>query len=562
MLRTICLAVLVLTAQSAPAAEPSKAAVIDAQTKTLIVVNLATGGTAGRVELPDPPTDLLVTPDGARLLVLSRGAGSETFWAASFRPKSRSSLVVVDAKTLEIIGRSELGWSLSDASLVAGGARLAVLSPGVTGKPNEMKPAEVFLLDARNGAVVGRHELDRPADGFAVAPDQKHGIVYFEGAPRAKRPTELVILDLAGMKEAGRVSIDAKTQKPVVVEGSDHVYLLDPPIMRPGTLYIVSISERSLASVPTGRSSYTVGVDPNRNRLLVTSEVNAGDKKNFGQLQVVSGGKVERTLPVPRVVDRMRFSHDGRRGWFIGGNQAYSVRLDDMTVESPIATQGYSTEIAFSSDGRRAVVYDRGDDFCCRMNVFDLESRQRLSAFMTGSKGLRVAQALVAAAATASSYQAGKSAAEAKGKSSFYYSVYVPGSGKAARGPLAVSSDGKFGYALDTQTGYVTVARLSDGERVGNVSIPLNGKELVLVPDARLLAAVGDESVVMIDTTTNEKVDEVKLAGEIRDFVLSPSGSRAIIMSRERLIVYDPVKRARLAEISGFQRPVDLVFID
>jgi DNA-binding beta-propeller fold protein YncE len=563
MLRTICLAVFVLTAQSALAAEPSKAAVIDAQTKMLVVVDLATGGTVGRVELPDPPTDLLVTPDGARLLVLSRGAGSETFWAASFRPKSRSSLVVVDAKTLEIIGRSELGWSLSDASLVAEGARLAVLSPGVTGKPTEMKPAEVFLLDARNGAVVGRHELDRPADGFAVAPDQKHGIVYFEGAPRAKRPTELVILDLAAMKEAGRVSIDAKTQKPVVVEGSDHVYLLDPPIMRPGTLYIVSIADRSLAaSVPTGRSAYTVGVDPNRNLLLVTSEVNAGDKKNFGQLQVVSGGKVERTLPVPRVVDRMRFSHDGRSGWFIGGNQAYSVRLDDMTVESAIATPGYSTEIAFSPDGRRAVVYDRGDDFCCRMNVLDLESRQRLTAFMTGSKGLRVAQALAAVAATASSYQAGKSAAEAKGKSSFYYTVYAPRTGKAARGPLAVSPDGKFGYALDTQTGYVTVARLSDGERVGNVSIPLNGKELVLVPDARLLAAVADESVVMIDTTTNEKVDEVKLAGEIRDFVLSPSGSRAVVMSRERLIVYDPVKRARLAEISGFQRPVDLVFLD
>jgi DNA-binding beta-propeller fold protein YncE len=545
------------------AADPTRAAVIDAQTSRLVVVDLATGGAVGRVELADAPTDLLVTPDGTRLLVLSRGAGSETFWSASFRPKTKSSLTVIAAKTLEILARTELGWSLADATLMNDGTTLAVLSPGVSGKPAETKPAELFTVDARSGEISGRHALDRPADGFAVAPDQKTGIVYFEGAPRAKRPTETLFIDLATMKEAGRVSLDARTNKPVIVEGSDHVYLLDPPLMRPGTLYVLSVPERKLAAtLQVGRSASVAGIVPATNRLLVMSEVPSADKKNYGELKVLAGAEVAASVPVPRVADRIHFTPDGREAYMVAGNRVGSVRLADMTVQSAMETQGYSREIAFTHDGRRAVVYDRGDDFCCRMNVFDLESRQRLTSFMTGSKGLRIAQLVVAAAATASSYEAGKSQAQSKGRSSFYYTIYTPGPGKAARGPLAVSRDGKFAYALDTQTGYVTIAELGGGERIGNISIPMNGKELVLLPDGRLLAAVTDESVVMIDTSSNEKVDEVKLAGEIRDFVVSPAGDRAIIMSKERLIVYDTEKRRSLAEIGGLKRPVDLVFLD
>ena len=193
--------------------------------------------------------------------------------------------------------------------------------------------------------------------------------------------------------------------------------------------------------------------------------------------------------------------------------------------------------------------------------MIDLPAGQVMKHFITGSKGARIGQVLLAAAASVASYQGGRSAASSRGGGTFYYTVYTPRVASAARGPLAVRRDGKFAYALDVQTSDVTPIDAESGERLQNIGIGSGGHELVPLANGKYLAAVSDASVTLIDTDSNTMASQITLSGDVQDFVLSPRGDYAAVIGKQRIAVIDTKAAKQIATSDAFKRPAQFIFL-
>src|ERR1700730_16243077 len=152
MSKRLALALCVFVVVSAAFGESKKALVLDSEAKSVTVVDAAAGTVGERVMLPDTPSRMVLSPDGKRIAVLSRGEGTTSFWTSHFNPSSKSSVTLIDAASMKQIARTELGWDLGRAAFSSDGSTLTVLMPGVTSnKPNEVKPAEVIRVNAKTG---------------------------------------------------------------------------------------------------------------------------------------------------------------------------------------------------------------------------------------------------------------------------------------------------------------------------------------------------------------------------------------------------------------------------
>ena len=142
-------------------AQSRKAVVLDSESKSVAVVDVASGSVGERVTLSDTPQRMILSPDGKRIAVLSRGEGSTSFWTSHFNPTSKSSVTLIDASTMKSIARVELGWDVGRASFSSDSGTLTVLTPGVlSNKPAEVKPAELVRINAKSGEVTKRMPLD------------------------------------------------------------------------------------------------------------------------------------------------------------------------------------------------------------------------------------------------------------------------------------------------------------------------------------------------------------------------------------------------------------------
>src|SRR2546428_1545349 len=161
-------------------AESRKAVVLDTEAKSVAVVDVASGSVGERVTLSDTPQRMILSPDGKRIAVLSRGEGTTSFWTSHFNPTSKSSVTLIDALTMKSIARVELGWDVGRASFSPDGSMLTVLTPGVlSNKPAEVRPAELVRINAKSGEDTKRMPLDRAADSFEDSSNAATGAIFF-----------------------------------------------------------------------------------------------------------------------------------------------------------------------------------------------------------------------------------------------------------------------------------------------------------------------------------------------------------------------------------------------
>ena len=82
-----------------------RVAIIDNSTQMFSVADLETGKVENEVKLPDPPTQLALSPDKRKFVVISRGTGKMSF-IDEFLPTTKGSVTVIDAETLAVVGRA------------------------------------------------------------------------------------------------------------------------------------------------------------------------------------------------------------------------------------------------------------------------------------------------------------------------------------------------------------------------------------------------------------------------------------------------------------------------
>ena len=550
----------VLVSLLALPAYAERLAIADADGKAVVILDVATGKVLSSVSLPDAPSKVLVADGGKRLIAISRGPG-KTNWLDQFRPTGKASVTVIDAASMKPAGRVELGWDASDAQLTSDGRTLMVLSPGVDAGGAEGRTGSLHVIDVAGVTSRGTVQLDRPAQGAMLSGDQKQAVIYSQGAPRAKRPTLLRFVDLEKMDAAPvEVTIAAKTNPPAAFEGHDLIYLLDPPLARAGTLHVVSASQHKLvASHTVGQGASLGAFDDASGRLYVLAQSTEKGQRGWnGRLHVFKDGQpVGAATTIVDYPTRMSFTPD-RKFAVVSGSDTFLMPLDTLQPETGMKA-GRPYEIHYGPDMKRAFFYYWDEQGCCSVGVFDFPKREKIKAYMIGSTGARIGQALLAAAATVGSYSTSRSAAKSSGSSSFYYTVYSPRVAKAGRGMMVIRPDGKFAYALDPQTDYVTRIDAESAERLEGIKVGSASRELVPLRDKAVIAVVSDKSVSLIDTATHQKSSELTFAGKLRDVETTADGSRGIALGDGRVVVFDAAGKT-VAEVTSVKKPVGWVF--
>ena len=142
----ICVVSIALVAVQARAQSPMpRAFVLDSTGRSLTAIDVASGKTLNTAALQGDPQALIQVPGGRWLVALDRGPGKNAF-DEGYQATGKSSATIVDAATLAVKARVELGWGLDLAPLVSSvGDRLSFVCPGYQAK----KPADVLPLAQR-----------------------------------------------------------------------------------------------------------------------------------------------------------------------------------------------------------------------------------------------------------------------------------------------------------------------------------------------------------------------------------------------------------------------------
>jgi DNA-binding beta-propeller fold protein YncE len=545
--------------------------VLDQDARSLTIVDVASGAALQTATLQGSPTTLLRTDDGKSLLVLDRGVGKDA-GDAGFQAKSKSAVTILDAGTLAVRSRVELGWGLEPTAMLSRtGDRLSVLCPGyVSKKPEETLPRELVTVDLTSGRVAGRLALPRPVTAFFSTPDDRTAVLL---AARDKPkqtpplPAELQFVDLAAATSLATVSLDGDPRNPVLSPDGKFVYLLDRgnPSGNPeknvnGRLFVVSAQGRKLeTTTDVGSKPRGFVLDESGQQLLLLSDSPpargpSGDRT--GELRVIRGATVQAPIKVPPMPEFIRATPDGKRIFVISGDAISGFALPDLTPLTSTKRNGViNMESAISPDGRRAFVV-----FQQNLWTYDLESGKELEKIITGRMSQRLLLATVATVATEASKSSGRREAEAKGRSHYLYTEY---SLKDANETIAVRPDSKAAYALNRQTGDVTIVDGATGSVVDKIG--MDGFAVHFLPGASAALVINNSAVHAIDTTTNKKLDDLASgkygAGEGFSRVeVSPDGKYAVVFGQQAVVCVNGSSGKASGHLRPFGRVVDVEF--
>jgi DNA-binding beta-propeller fold protein YncE len=550
------LALLALT--PAPAAAAPTALVVDDLRRAVVRVELPALREVARGNLPQAPHEAVPSPDGSRLAVVHRGTGSVSWFAETYQPETPAQLYVVDAVTLEVAHAVALGWGTPAVAWDAGGGGLVAFTPGYTPQRKGVAvAAELVAVDAASGAA-RRLDLGRPAHAFLPLPDGTAAAVFFAAlsSKQASQPAELAFVDLQALAVTGRLTLPGAPQAPVTVRGDEHLYLVDPGQRGAfGALLVVSPAQRALVrTLPLGARPAVAAIDDAGGRLLLLAmegkEVRLRDRR--GLLHVMAGGESRATVRVPWQPALLRLSDDGSTAWVVGHSFLTEVDLANgaASPEVPVGTGAVALRV--SDDASRAYVLQlAANDVCCVMTVVDVPARREVETVRTGSTGDRIFQALGAAAASYASYEVEKERAVERGRSTFYYTAYAPRVAAPAVAPLAVGADGA-AFALDVQTDDVTVVG-RDGTRLANLDAAEGGRWVEwLSPERRVLAAVGEKAVSLVDAASRTLVATIPFRHRAHDLVTAPEHGLALFYGTEEVVAVDAASGRTLARRDGF----------
>jgi DNA-binding beta-propeller fold protein YncE len=546
-----------------------RAFVLDQDAKSLTTVDVASGAVLQTATLQGSPGTLLRTADGKSLLVLDRGAGKDA-GDAGFQAKSKSALTILDANTLAVRSRVELGWGLEPTAMLTGTSdRLSVICPGYVGKkPDETLPREIVTVDLTSGQVVGRIALPRPASAFFGTPDGRMAVIL-SARDKPKQtpplPAELQFVDLAAGKSLATLKLEGDPKNPVLSPDGKFVYLLDRgnPSGNPdknvnGRLFIFSTEGHKLeTTTDVGSKPRGFVLDEGGQQLLLLSDsppVKGVDRE--GELRIIRGANVQAPIKVPAMPEVIRAAADGKRIFVVSGDAISGFALPDFApLTSTRRPSVINMESAISPDGRRAFVA-----FQQNLWTYDLESGKELEKVTTGRMSQRLLLATEAAVQTAASKSSGRREAEAKGKSQYFYTEY---SLRDASETIAVAPDSKAAYVLNQQTGDVTIVDSSTGTTVDKIGA--GGFAVHFLPGASTALVIDNSAVHAIDMTTNKKLDDLASgkfgAGDgFSRIEVSPDGKYAVVYGPQAVACVNGSSGKASGHVRPFTRVVDVEF--
>jgi DNA-binding beta-propeller fold protein YncE len=555
-----------------------------------------------------------------------------------FHPSGKASATVLDAATLQVISRADLCWNLMDLESMplfsADGRRLTVFCSGYRSqKAEETLPAEVVNLDLELGRVSGRVALDRRFETVLSLPDGQTAVVHLgwevpKSAPPV--PAEAAFIDLAGPRILARLKLAGLPRPPLLSpDGRDLVFFSPQMLPKkqpavPAGLQFVDVGSRQIAatraveggptdlafsgdggflyllekgkpdrkpaknvagriqvySMETRDHEINLGAgtaprgfipDEEGRQVLVLSEGAPSAEKGEpeGELRVLRGGDVAATLKVAAEPAFVRISPDRARLYVVGGRALSHVDLPNLRriADTPLQPAGMNIlsantpshavdELAVSDDGRRGFALYQGSS---KLSVLDLESQKLIDEVTTGRGGKKLAKFMGAFALSVAMTAVSQSAAQNAGLGTSYYFYDVYSFQIAAPNTsLVLRPDGRFAYALNSQTSDVTIVDADTGHVVDKV--PGGGRALKLFTSGAMLAVRDKDALRFIDTATQKKGDELLFPGSSSvALAFSPDGTDAVAAGGTAVYVLDGTTGKVRARHLDFKRAESVV---
>jgi len=284
--------------------------VLDGAGRAVARVDVERGAIEAKEALPfdGDATEIVASPDGKRLVVLSRG-------------KTSAAAAIVDAATLHASPRIDLGRGDGDVVFARDGKSVFVLSGDA-----------LVRIDLATAAITKRLALDRAADQFATVNGGATGVLFQKGGKVTNARLTFVALD--SLEVLGTVDLTGKPAEIVEIPGSGYLYAVES-----SGVDVVSIAGRKLAgTVTVGNRARLGGIDPATRSLYALA---TDDQKN-AMLYVIRGaalaGSISAGIGAP---DVFRLTADGKRAFVGNAHGVTEITLGAEMTARP-AAQLYS----------------------------------------------------------------------------------------------------------------------------------------------------------------------------------------------------------------------------
>ena len=589
MLKRIAIVFLVLLAlclsaagQQVTAGPPasSLAYVLDSAGHTLTAVDLVNGKTAGSVAVGGRESlamsgragldTILLSPDGSRLIRLDPGAQKFTL-RFGLHPLEKSTLTVIDAKTMRVSTQVELGWGLSGYQLSPDRKVMVAMCSGYTSqKPEETLPTELVTVNLADGKVLGRLALARQPLAYLLTKDGATALVLY--AQRMEKrvqtaPTELEFINVAQQSVAGKITLDGAPDLPVLAPTGDYLYLIErgQPSPKPdknvaGRIHVISLKgmkEETILDAGTDPRGVLADEAAGQTLLLSSGAPIKGEKKVDGELRVIRGAALAKVLKVGYAPEFIRLSPDRKRLYVICWSEFAAIDYQSLSETGRLAHVGSISELAFAPDGKLGFALHPASS---KLSIFDLGAMRPVADVTTGRAGIKFAKNLGAAALTAASVagaygQAYNMASTTGGYGYGYYHVFTVA---PANTQIAVKPDGAFVYVLNSQTNDVTVVNTATSTVVDKIAA--GGRRLQLFTGAGVLGVVGRNSLHRVDTGTQKGLPEIPFEKNLWDVRLAPDGKTALALVDGSVFLLNGATGEVRTRIEGFKHPRRAIF--
>jgi YVTN family beta-propeller protein len=571
---------LVLAVPAVAQVETPRVFVLDPDGLSLTALSLDTAAVVGKATLQGAPGYALINPERNRVVVLDKGPGKMTI-CCGYKASGKSFATVVDAHTLAVVSRTELGFNVDlrkSAAVFSQGRVTLALAGYRSGKPEEALPRELVSLDLATGQVAARFAIEGAIDDFVGLPDGKTALAFAgRETPKNQPPIDAAVhfVDLESLKLVKTVTLKGDPGIPVVSPDGQFAYLLEvgKPDKKPekninGRVQVVSLATREhVTNLDAGRDPRGLVLDKEGNQVFVLAEGEPGMDKNEvpGVLRVIRGAEEVAKVPVGEEPLFLRVSPNRERLVVVSEKTLTHVDLPSLSrlgksVLKPAGISlmtdggGKSTvkELAITRDGKRGYALYAASS---KLGVLDLESNQLVASITTGRGGVKFGKFLGAVALTAASYAGASSAAAGSGGGVFFYQVHTVA---PANTSLATTLDEKFVYVLNTNSNDVTVIDSGTKTVVTKIGVGGNANRLEMLPGGAFVAVnTGADTLHLIDTKTNAKVSELPDGG---NFLLAPGDRFAAAIGKGVVYCMDGGSLKVLGKAAGFKRPSQLLF--
>lgn len=497
------------------------------------------------------PTAARFNQDGTLIYVLSGGRRSG--WSG--QAAEEGALTVVDARERKVLETIGVGFNPLRVYFTSDGTRAFCFS---TGKKNVA--SEVTVVDASENRLLKKIPTGLNGQDAVLSPDSRW-LFVLHGDPldKDKGASSLVaIIDTQSLEIVKKEPVGRRAMQ--IAPGPDGRHMLvlcggkpdsDKAKNEPGRVYV--FDGESLALVKTlevGANPAGMQVDDRARRVYVPYEAAAKAKTGF--VAVLEGEEVARLLKVSDAPRYVRLAHDDKTLLVACRKSVSAIDLERGEERAHSDLDFEPGQMVTSADGGRTYVLE---EVGSKLAVLDANSGVPLAELKTGRGGAKFGKLMGAIALTTLSYAAGAASASASGSPFFVYQVY----GVApAHGSLATSEDGRYLYALNTQTNDISVLDTDKLDFLRKVGTPGGAIELRIAPGKKHLYVVGSGELAVFGTEANDVLHRQPV-GRGADLTFDEASGHVFVASDKGLLVLDMESGRLMKAITNLPEPMSVV---